>query len=89
VHCYQVDRPLSYPAALKAFKNLVKKFGLDPAQFALHSMRAGGATDAFNAGVAPHVIDKHGRWKSEYTKFRYFRSKDRKHVADIQYVCRY
>jgi hypothetical protein len=89
VHRYQVDRNLSYPAALRAFKNLVQKFGLDPDKFALHSMRVGGATDAFHAAVPPHVIDKQGRWKSQYTKYRYFRSTDAEHVDSIKCINRY
>jgi hypothetical protein len=46
-------------------------------------MRAGGATDAFDAHVPNHIIDKHGRWKSSYTKYRYFRTKDSNHVKQM------
>jgi hypothetical protein len=83
VHQFESTKPVSYPAAFKAFKNLLCKYGFDASRFSLHSMRAGGATDAFNRNVPPQTIDKHGRWKSTYTKYRYFRSDDAEHVKSI------
>jgi hypothetical protein len=62
---------------------LLGKYNFNPNDFGLHSMRAGGATDALRASVPPHVIDKQGRWKSTYTKYRYFRSSESEHVREI------
>ena len=39
--------------------------------FGLHSLRAGGATAAANAGVPDHLFKHHGRWKSENAKDGY------------------
>jgi hypothetical protein len=89
VHEYQSGKHLSYSAALKAFKNFLKKHGVNCENFALHSMRAGGATDAFRKNVPLHVIDKHGRWRSKYTKYRYFRSTDSEHVTQMLPVLSY
>jgi hypothetical protein len=89
VHTYQPGKPLSYSAAFKAFKTLIKKHGLNPDNFGLHSMRAGGATDAFRENVPLHVIDKQGRWRSKYTKYRYFRSSNAEHVSQIVPILNY
>ena len=37
-------------------KLAVQSIGLDPSRFAGHSLRAGGATDLFNANVAYPII---------------------------------
>jgi len=50
--------------------------GLDASLYALHSPRAGGATEAFSLGIGPHIIDLKGRWKSKSTKFKYVRLTD-------------
>ena len=34
----------------------------------MHSLRAGGATAAANAGVPDRLFKRHGRWKSESAK---------------------
>jgi hypothetical protein len=60
-------------AAYNSFKKLLKCAGLDPRVYAMHSPRVGATTDAFAAGVADHVIDIRGRWKSAATKYRYCR----------------
>ena len=36
----------------------------DPSQYGFHSLRAGGATDAAQAGVSARDIQMHGDWKS-------------------------
>ena len=43
----------------------VERIGLSGGNFAGHSLRAGGATDLFAAGVPYPVIKKFGRWKSD------------------------
>ena len=37
----------------------------------MHSLRAGGATAAANAGVEDRLFKCHGRWKSETAKDSY------------------
>ena len=47
--------------------------GIDMAEVTGHSLRRGGTTEMFNAGVAETVIKAHGRWRSESFR-RYFSS---------------
>ena len=65
---------LSYSAAYTGFKQILRKFDLDPKNFSLHSPRIGGTTDAFKANMPHHIIDRRGRWRNPGTKFLY--SKD-------------
>ena len=37
----------------------------DVPSISLHSLRAGGATTAANAGIADRLFKRHGRWQSE------------------------
>ena len=48
-------------------------FGLDKNNFGLHSLRAGGAINAANAGVSDRLLKKHGRWKTDKAKDGYVR----------------
>ena len=59
----------------KMIKRAVASIGLEPAAFSGHSCRAGGATDAFNAGVAYATVKKFGRWRSD-TVLLYYRDED-------------
>ena len=45
--------------------------GFPSNSFALHSLRAGGATAAANAGVSDRLFKRHGRWQSENAKDGY------------------
>jgi len=54
-------------------KRSVAALGLDPTRYSGHSMRAGGATDMFAAGLPYYVIKKYGRWASD-AALVYFRS---------------
>lgn len=82
-------KSVSYSAAYKAFKTMLKFAGLPVGKFSLHSPRAGGTTDAFANGLPAHVIDKQGRWKSTNTKFRYLRQKEREVVAHLKNASSY
>ena len=54
---------------LRAFREVVEKSGRDPREFALHSLRIGGAsTLAAGGDVSDRVIQKEGRWRSEEYK---------------------
>ena len=59
---------ISYSYLKDLFKNKVSKLGYDAADFGLHSLRAGGATAAANAGVPDRLFKRHGRWRSENAK---------------------
>jgi len=56
--------PLTRTPLVSTIKSLVAKAGLDPAAFAGHSMRRGGATSFAIAGVPDTVIRNMGRWSS-------------------------
>lgn len=43
--------------------------------FGLHSLRAGGAFAAANAGVSDRLFKRHGRWKTEQAKDGYIKDK--------------
>ena len=47
--------------------------GLDPKDYGLHSLRAGGASAAANAGVPDRLFKRHGRWRSENAKDGYIK----------------
>ena len=49
----------------------LESIGLDKHKFGVHSLRAGGATAAANAGVPDRLFKRHGRWKSETAKDGY------------------
>ena len=62
---------LSYSRARKLLLEKIKSMGMDPALFGMHSLRAGGATAAANAGVPDRLFKRHDRWKSESAKDGY------------------
>jgi hypothetical protein len=53
----------------------LKSIGIDGNRFGAHSLRAGGATDLFRAGVYYPTIKKFGRWKSD-SALLYFRDQE-------------
>ena len=58
-----------YDQALRAIREVVEKSARDPREFALHSLRIGGAsTRAAGRDVSDRVIQKEGRWWSEEYK---------------------
>ena len=56
--------PISYSCIQRAIKTLAAAVGLDPASFASHSLRIGGATTLAMLGVPASIIKEMGRWKS-------------------------
>ena len=59
----------SYGQALRALREVVAKSRQDPAEFALHSLRIGGASRlAAGGGLSERVIQREGRWKSDAYK---------------------
>ena len=62
---------LSYSTLRELFKKKLSELGYSSEEFGLHSLRAGGASAAANAGVPDRLFKKHGRWKSENAKDGY------------------
>lgn len=59
------EKPISTAGFVKLLKGYCEEIGLDPAKFAGHSLRAGGATQASLNNANDTDIKKHGRWKSD------------------------
>lgn len=64
---------LSYTRLRELFLKKLAALGFDPKQFGLHSLRAGGASTAANAGVPDRLFKRHGRWRSETAKDGYIK----------------
>ena len=62
---------LSYSTLRELFKKKLTELGYPAAEFGLHSLRAGGATAAANAGVPDRLFKRHGRWRSDSAKDGY------------------
>lgn len=61
---------MTKPWFITKLKAHVKLIGLDPAHYSGHSLRRGGCTAMFLAGVPETFIAAHGRWRSlEYRKY--------------------
>jgi len=67
---------LSYTRMRELFLQKLQQLGYDSKQFSLHSLRAGGATSAANAGVPDCLFKRHGRWKSESAKDGYIKDSE-------------
>jgi len=89
VHVPAPDNPVSYSAAYRNFKLLLREAGLNPDLFGLHSPRIGGATDAFYNKVPHHVIDAQGRWRDPKTKMGYLRLLENRFVHALQGATNY
>ena len=66
-----VNKPLSYTRVRELLLDALTAIGLERSKFGTHSLRAGGATAAANAGVPDRLFKRHGRWKSEGAKDGY------------------
>ena len=60
------NKPISYSTVKEYFNSTFKDIVPDIAAFSIHSLRAGGACAAANAGVADRLFD--GRWISVSAK---------------------
>ena len=58
-------KPLGYAEFLSSLKLWLRQAGYKPEQYAGHSLRRGGATAAFQAGVDPLFIRLQGGWSSD------------------------
>ena len=59
-----VNKPLSYSTIRDHFKASFKDIVPDISRFGTHSLRAGGASAAANAGVNDRLFQRPGRWKT-------------------------
>ena len=64
---------LSYTRMRELFVAKLRELGFDAKQFGLHSLRAGGATAAANAGVPDRLFKRRGRWQFEVAKDGYIK----------------
>ena len=55
------------------WKQKLDELGYPSVEFSPHSLRAGGATAAVEAGVPDRIFKRHGQWKSENAKDGYFK----------------
>ena len=62
---FSSSQHLTYNHYNRIIKHLVQAIGLDPSIYSSHSLRAGAATQAARAGLAPEAIKRLGRWKSQ------------------------
>ena len=62
---------LSYSTLRELFKKKLTELGYTAVEFGLHSLKAGGATAAANAGVPDRLFKRHGRWRSDNAKDGY------------------
>ena len=69
--CSRKGGALSYSRLRELLLEKISSLGMDPKLFGMHSLRAGGATAAANAGVPDRLFKRHGRWKSESAKDGY------------------
>ena len=69
--CLRRGGGLSYTRMRELLLAKIEQLGMDPKQFGMHSLRAGGATAAANAGVPDRLFKRHGRWRSETAKDGY------------------
>jgi integrase len=75
-------RPLTQTMWGKRFHFWIASIGLPVANYTAHSLRRGGATAMFQAGVPIATISKHGRWISDAVKgYNDFRVGERRLAA--------
>ena len=74
---------LSYSRWRELLCNKLRQLGFPPNSFGLHSLRAGGATAAANAGVHDRLFKRHGQWKSEGAKDGYIEDSL---VSDLRFL---
>ena len=66
-----VNKPISYSSIHDYFQRSFKDIVLDVSQFGTHSLRAGDASAAANAGVQNRLFQRHGKSKTLSAKNGY------------------
>ena len=67
----ETNQPLSYTRVRELILDALKPLVDDVSSFGVHSLRAGGATTAANAGISDRLLKRHGRWKTDIAKDGY------------------
>ena len=67
---------VTYNSQLAFIKAWAKKLKLDPDEYGTHSLRAGGATEAFLSGNTALEIQQFGEWECLGSVLRYIRPKN-------------
>jgi hypothetical protein len=63
--CHDDGSAITVAQVRAMVKDVMGAAGRDPGRFGAHSLRIGGATAAFAAGVSPSLIRLMGRWSSD------------------------
>ena len=74
------DDGLSY-SRLRELLAKIEQLGMDAKLFGMHSLRAGGATAAADAGVSNRLFKRHGCWKSESAKDGYVKDSVKRRLS--------
>ena len=61
----------TYTRMRELLQEKLVQLGYSPDSFGIHSLRAGGATAAANAGIQDRIFKRHGRWKTDGAKDGY------------------
>lgn len=64
------NKPLSYTRARECILSKLRRISPN-LNLGLHSLRAGGASAAANAGISDRCLKRHGRWQSDSSKDGY------------------
>ena len=74
---------ISYSRVREIFRETVRNFVDEPANYGTHSLKKGGATVSCAAGVSGEVLDKHAGWRSAKSKGSYiqYSTEDKLRVA--------
>ena len=62
---------ICYSTALDSMRNFLAPLVEGVKEFATHSMKGGGASDAGFKSADPELKDRHAGWKNPNTKLRY------------------
>lgn len=65
------SKSISYTTLREMFLQALEPSVENVSDFCLHSLRAGGASAAANAGIPDRLFKRHGRWLSENAKDGY------------------
>ena len=68
------NTPASYQYLRRGILEAFEAVGLPAKEFGLHSLRAGGATQAANQGIPDRLWMEHGGWKSQRSAFGYVKT---------------
>ena len=66
---------VSYSRMREIVLHAFVELGYQKNLFGLHSLRAGGASAAANAGISDRLFKRHGRWKTDQAKDGYIKDK--------------